>query len=54
VELFFGGRYFNSGKEFKELFFRSKNGSRYGGDKITPKRELSAVTKVFTTLSESK
>ena len=25
----FGGSYFNSKKEFKELFFRSKNHSRY-------------------------
>ena len=35
----FGGSYFNSKKEFKELFFRSKNHPEFGvklGVKVTP------------------
>ena len=45
MELFFGGVRENSWgelfyKEFKELFFRSKNHPRYRGVKITPKKEL--------------
>ena len=41
MELFFGELYyFNSKKEFKELFFRSKSDPTYWGVKITPKRVI--------------
>jgi len=43
---YFLGSYFNSKKEFKKLFFRSKNDPKFGvklGVKITPKKGLSCT-----------
>ena len=40
-----GGSYFNSKKEFTELFFKSKNDPRYGGVKITPKKGVTLYLK---------
>ena len=42
-EVIFGGSYFNSKKEFKELSFWSKYHPAYWGVKITPKKELSCT-----------
>ena len=43
----FSGSYFNSKKEFEELFFRSKSDPRYRGVKITPKKGVILYLKVL-------
>ena len=47
----FWGSYFNSKKEFKELFFRSKNDPDIEELKQPPKRSY-PVPEIFTPLSE--
>ena len=52
----FLGSYFNSKKQFKDLFFRSKNHPMYWGVKITPQKGVILYLKIllhFQSLSNS-